>query len=104
MAKAPKQGKESHGDVFERIFGHPDTEKRNEEALAEQKPNPPEPKPSLQTIGMTDCSVCGAEVSAVLTRSNHPFTACGKCGARTFYNSRVAIDILKRNLRELDHD
>ena len=31
-------------------------------------------------------------------------TACGKCGARTFYNSRVAIDILKRNMRELDHD
>ena len=23
--------------------------------------------------------------------------------ARTFYNSRVAIDILERNMRELDH-
>jgi hypothetical protein len=39
----------------------------------------------------------------VLTRSGHPFTACGKCGARTFYNSRIAIEILKRKMREL-HD
>src|SRR5262249_19321248 len=58
-----------------------------------------QPKPSLETIGMTDCSVCKAEVSVVLTRSGHPFTACGKCGARTFYNSRRAIDILQRQMR-----
>ncbi len=104
MAKAPKEDKDSHGDAFELIFGPSDKAKRKEKAPAEQKPKPPDPKPSLQTIGMTDCSVCRAEVSIVLTRSGHPFTACGKCGARTFYNSRVAIDILKRNLRELDHD
>jgi len=104
MANVPKEDKHSHGDVFELIFGPSDKEKRKEEALAEQKPKLPEPKPSLQTIGMTDCSVCRAEVSVVLTRSGHPFTACGKCGARTFYNSRVAIDILKRKMLELDHD
>ena len=105
MAKAPKQDKDSHGDVFDFIFGGPsDKEKRKEEALAEHKSKLPEPKPSLQAIGMTDCSVCQAEVGVVLTRSGHPFTACGKCGARTFYNSRVAIDILKRNMRELDHE
>ncbi len=75
-----------------------------QESPAEQKPKPPEPKPSLQTIGLTECSVCRTEVSVVLTRSGHPFTACGKCGARTFYNSRIAIEILKRNTRELDHE
>ena len=37
----------------------------------------------------------------VLTRSGQPFTACGKCGARTLYNSRIAIQILKRHMREL---
>ena len=104
MAKAPEEDKDSQGGVFEFIFGPSDKEKGKEEAPAEQKPKPPEPKPSLQTIGMTNCSVCRAEVSVVLTRSGHPFTACGKCGARTFFNSRVAIDILKRNMRELDHD
>jgi hypothetical protein len=105
MAKTPKEDKDALGDPFEFIFGEPsDKKKRGKEPPTELKPKPPEPKPSLQTIGMTDCSVCRAEVSVVLTRAGHPFTACGKCGARTFYNSRVAIDILKRNLRELDHD
>jgi DNA-directed RNA polymerase subunit RPC12/RpoP len=66
--------------------------------VAEEKPKP---RPSLETIGMADCSVCKTEVSVVLTRTGHPFTACGKCGARTFFNSRVAIDILKRQLRSL---
>jgi hypothetical protein len=75
-----------------------------QESPAEQKSKPPDPKPSLQTIGLTECSVCRTEVSVVLTRSDHPFTACGKCGARTFYNSRIAIEILKRNMRELDHE
>jgi DNA-directed RNA polymerase subunit RPC12/RpoP len=61
----------------------------------------PATRPSLETIGMTDCSVCKAEVSVVLTRTGHPFTACGKCGARTFFNSRVAIDILQRQMRSV---
>jgi len=69
----------------------------------EAKPQPPDPKPSLQTIGLTQCSVCQAEVGVVLTRSGHPFTACGRCGARTFYNSRIAIEILKRHMRRFDH-
>lgn len=104
MAKAPKDDKDSHRDPFEFIFGRSDNEKREQEPPGEQKPKLPEPKPTLQTIGMTDCSVCRAEVSVVLTRSGHPFTACGKCGARTFYNPRVAIDILKRSMRELAHE
>jgi hypothetical protein len=61
----------------------------------------PKPRPSLETIGMADCSVCKAEVSVVLTRSGHPFTACGKREARTFFNSRVAIDILQRQMRSV---
>lgn len=74
---------------------------KKEEAAGVDKPKPPDPQPSLKTIGLTDCSVCRTECSVVLTRSGHPFTACGKCGARTFYNSRIAIDILKRQMREL---
>jgi hypothetical protein len=105
MAKAPKQDKDSYENPFEFNFGGPsDKKKREKEPPTELKPKLPELKPSLQTIGMTDCSVCRAEVSVVLTRTGHPFTACGKCGARTFYNSRVAIEILKRNMRELDHE
>jgi len=104
MAKSPKEDKDSYGDIFDSTFAPSKKTKRKEETAVEQKPKSPDPKPSLQTIGMIDCSVCRAEVSVVLTRSDHPFTACGKCGARTFYNSQVAIDILKRNMRELDHD
>ena len=102
---ARKQDKDYFGNPFEFKFAGPsDKKKREKEPPTELKAKLPEPKPSLLTIGMTDCSVCQAEVSVVLTRAGHPFTACGKCGARTFYNSRVAIDILKRNLRELDHE
>lgn len=81
----------------------PDKNKKDdkEEIPAAEKPKAPDPQPSLKTIGLTDCSVCESECSVVLTRSGHPFTACGKCGARTFYNSRVAIDLLKRRTREL---
>ncbi len=103
MAKAPNEDKDSRKSEMQFSLTPPGKEKE-EETPAEQGPKPPEPKPSLRTIGMTDCSVCRAEVSVVLTRTDHPFTACGKCGARTFYNSHVAIGILKRNMRELDHD
>ena len=77
---------------------------KKEEAEETAKPIPPDPKPSLNTIGLTDCSVCRAECSVVLTRSGHPFTACGKCGARTFYNSHIAIQFLKHHTRELKNE
>ncbi len=98
MAKPQKE--EKKGYFFLKLA---DKEKK-EEAQAAEKPRPPDPQPSLKTIGLTECSVCGTEVSVVLTRSGHPFTACGKCGARTFYNSRIAIEILKRKTRELDDE
>jgi hypothetical protein len=101
MAKTPKEDKKRQGGRFRLSFGPPDRDK-TEENDGGEKPKPQDPQPSLKTIGLTDCSVCGSECSVVLTRSGHPFTACGKCGARTFYNSRVAIQILKRHLRELE--
>jgi hypothetical protein len=86
------------------FFLKPAEKEKKEEARGPEKPKPPDPQPTLKTIGLTDCSVCRTECSVVLTRSGHPFTACGKCGARTFYNSRVAIEILKRKTRELDDE
>ena len=103
MAKTPKEDKKRQGGRFRLFFGPGDKDKREETDDAE-KPKPPDPQPSLKTIGLTDCSVCRTEVSVVLTRSGHPFTACGKCGARTFYNSRIAIQILKRHMRELEDE
>lgn len=103
MSKAGKEDKDSRKSVLEFLLTPPHKGKK-EEIPAEVKLKPPDPKPSLQTIGMSECSVCGTEVSVVLTRSGHPFTACGKCGARTFFNSQVAIGILKRNMRELDNE
>jgi len=87
-------------DVVEALVGKKE-ETPSEEA---EKPKPPEPQSSLETIGMTDCSVCCGEVSVMLTKTQHPFTACGRCGARTFYNSQVAIQILKRHLRKVPCD
>jgi hypothetical protein len=80
----------------------PESEKKaSDNKQEEAKIEKSKPRPTLETIGMADCSVCQADVSVVLTKSGHPFTACGKCGARTFFNSRVAIEILKRKMRSL---
>ena len=102
MSKTPEQDKKTHDGRFRFNF-KPPIKDPPEEKHTEEKPKPLDLQPSLKTIGLTECSVCGTEVSVVLTRSGHPFTACGKCGARTFYNSRIAIEILKRKMREL-HD
>lgn len=103
MTKTPSHNKKMQDNPFRFLFTPPSKDS-NEENPAVEKPKPPDPQPSLKTIGLTECSVCGTEVSVVLTRSGHPFTACGKCGARTFYNSRIAIEILKRKTRELDDE
>ena len=103
MTKTPKQDKKTQDGSF-RFFLKPPFKDPAQQDHSAEKPKPPDPQPSLKTIGLTDCSVCGTEVSVVLTRSGHPFTACGKCGARTFYNSRIAIEILKRKMRELDDE
>ena len=102
MAK-PKDDKKSQCDPFNFFLTAPVKHKKRETESV-QKPKTPDPQPSLRTIGLTDCSVCRAEVSVVLTRSGHPFTACGKCGARTFYNSHIAIQILKRHMRKLEDE
>jgi len=108
MAKPAKKGKDEPLTLLDRALG------RTRDQQARTKPEkkdegsggakPSEPKPSLETIGMSKCSVCGQEVSVMLTRTHHPFTACGRCGARTFYNSQVAIQILKRRLKRLKGD
>ena len=98
MAKPQKE--EKKGYFFMKLA---DKEKK-EEAQAAEKPKPPDLQPSLKTIGLTECSVCGTEVGVVLTRTSRPFTACGRCGVRTFYNSGIAIQILKRKTRELDDE
>jgi hypothetical protein len=103
MTKTPKQDKKTQDGRFH-ILLEPPIKDPAQENPAVEKPKPPDPQPSLKTIGLTECSVCDTEVSVVLTRSGHPFTACGKCGARTFYNSRIAIEILKRKMRELDDE
>jgi hypothetical protein len=103
MTKPENKNKRARNDPFEFRLEPPEEEGKQQDP-PEPRPKPPDPKPSLQTIGLTECSVCRTEVSVVLTRSGHPFTACGKCGARTFFNSHIAIEILKRNMRELDHD
>lgn len=98
----PKEDKKSQSDPFFFLTGP--VKHKKQETESAQKAKTPDPQPSLQTIGLTDCSVCRAEVSVVLTRSGHPFTACGKCGARTFYNSHIAIQILKRHMRKLEDE
>jgi hypothetical protein len=103
MTKPEDENKQARKDPAEFLLGPLQGEGKQQDAR-DPRPKPPDLKPSLQTIGLTECSVCRTEVSVVLTRSGHPFTACGKCGARTFYNSRIAIEILKRNMRELDHE
>lgn len=101
MSEPTKKNKKS---VFDELFGDflPNSTDKggNEENQQAEQPQPT-PKPSLETIGVADCSVCKAEVGVLLTRRGHPFTACGKCGARTFFNSRIAIDILMQQLRKL---
>ena len=115
MPKRTKQGKDELVDPLALLVGQAESLAeevveavvgKEEVTPAEEaeKPKPPEPLPSLETIGMTDCSVCGLEVSVMLTKTHHPFTACGRCGARTFYNSQVAIQILKRQLRKVPSD
>lgn len=103
MAKRPKTRKKEEQTLLERLLvrkiGREETS-TSEDSQA----RPSEPQPSLETIGLTDCSVCGQEVSVMLTKTRHPFTACGRCGARTFYNSRVAIILLKDRLREVKVD
>jgi hypothetical protein len=103
MTKTRKEDNNTKDGRF-RFFLTPSSKDSTQENPVAEKPKPPDPQPSLKTIGLTECSVCRTEVSVVLTRSGHPFTACGKCGARTFYNSRIAIEILKRKMRELDDE
>ena len=100
MTKTPKDDKKAKDKPFRLFLSG---ENKEEELAYAEKPQRPIPQPSLKTIGLTDCSVCKTDCSVVLTRSGHPFTACGKCGARTFYNSRIAIDILKHRTREIEN-
>jgi DNA-directed RNA polymerase subunit RPC12/RpoP len=104
MAKRAKRRKEEPKSLMQRLLGRPEGQPVAARPEEKDKPKPSEPKPSLETIGMSKCSVCGQEVSVMLTRTHHPFTACGRCGARTFYNSQVAIQILKRRLKRLKGD
>lgn len=102
MAERPKSGKDDSNllDTFLGWVKEPDSS-TTESEKEKKKARPSEPQPSLETIGMTKCSVCGKEVSVMLTRKRHPFTSCGRCGARTFYNSAVAIALLKKRLRKV---
>ena len=104
MAKRAKGRKGKSKSLMERLLGHPEDQPVAARPEEKDKAKPSEPKPSLETTGMSKCSVCGQEVSVMLTRTHHPFTACGRCGARTFYNSQVAIQILKRRLKRLKGD
>ncbi len=105
MAKPAKKGKDEPLTLLDRALGRTRDQqartKPGEKDEGSGRARPSEPKPSLETIGMTKCSVCGQEVSVMLTRTHHPFTACGRCGARTFYNSAVAIALLKKRLRKV---
>ena len=101
MAKRAKKHKKERKPLVELLLGRR-IDNEDSPTLEEGKPRPNEPQPSLETIGLTECSVCSQECSVMLTKTRHPFTACGRCGARTFYNSRVAILILKRRLREVE--
>ena len=115
MAKPAKQSKDEPIDPLHMLVRQAESlaedlvdavvgEKERTPSEDAEKPKPPDPQASLETIGLTDCSVCGREVSVMLTKTHHPFTACGRCGARTFYNSQVAIHILKRHLRKIQSD
>lgn len=101
MTKHAKRRKNEALTIVDRLLGRGQDHHSAAKSEEKDKTKPSEPKPSLETIGMSKCSVCGQEVSVMLTRTHHPFTACGRCGARTFYNSRVAIDILKNRLRKV---
>lgn len=100
MSEGESRHKKAPSEPFVFLVG-PKNKNEKAESRTEEKPKRPEPQASLRTIGLTDCSVCRAEVSVLLTRSFHPFTACGRCGARTFYNSQLAIDLLKHKMRAL---
>jgi DNA-directed RNA polymerase subunit RPC12/RpoP len=103
MANGEKRDKGGLPDFVDFLLGNSE-EEPPETTEDPEKPKPPQPRASLQTVGLIDCSICGREVSVMLTKANHPFTACGWCGGRTFYNSRIAIGILKDRLREIDHE
>ncbi len=104
MTKHAKRRKNEALTIVDRLLGRGQDQHSAAKSEEKDKAKPSEPKPSLETIGMSKCSVCSHECSVMLTRTHHPFTACGWCGARTFYNSLVAIQILKRRLKRLKGD
>ena len=58
--------------------------------------------PALRQLGIMECLVCGREVAVFLTRNRRPYTNCGFCLARTFFNGSESIRLLKKKMRPVE--
>lgn len=59
-------------------------------------------QPALRQLGITECLVCAREVAVFLTRNRRPYTNCGFCLARTFFNGSESIRLLKKKMRPVE--
>jgi hypothetical protein len=66
---------------------------------SERKPDELITQPALRQLGITNCPVCRREVAVFVTRNRRPYTNCGFCLARTFYNGSESIRLLKKKMR-----
>ena len=69
---------------------------------SEGKPEEIVTQPALRQLGISECSVCGREVAVFITRNRRPYTNCGFCLARTFFNGSEAIRLLKKKMRPVE--
>ena len=74
----------------------------NQEKPSESKPDEVILQPALRQLGIMECLVCGREVAVFLTRNRRPYTNCGFCLARTFFNGSESIRLLKKKMRPLE--
>lgn len=73
-----------------------------QEKPSKDKPDELIAQPALRQLGIMECLVCGREVAVFLTRNRRPYTNCGFCLARTFFNGSESIRLLKKKMRPVE--
>jgi hypothetical protein len=67
-----------------------------------RKPDEVITQPALRQLGITECPVCGREVAVFITRNRRPYTNCGCCLARIFFNGSESMRLLRKKMRPVE--
>ena len=81
---------------FDKLLGD------DKQVEVKRKPEELTTQPALRQLGVTECFVCGREVAVFITRNRRPYTNCGFCLARVFFNGRESIRLLRKKMRPVE--